>query len=225
MIVSFSFVLSTSSLIVMFRQNPFLQTSTRSRAALVAVPVHWAAELRSDARTFTQPALLGSSETPEAASYRAPPAPAPPAPPMVRRFATAPASEPRRKSPILRNFRHPLCCTAWSSQEQMAATQDSQMPTAPAPETVQQIVESQSHADPVRHPLSEFCHVFQVSADTSKLQAVTFSCLGFAGALVFFTPKPCGSFSRHFAHTQAPTLTILVGPSGYSLFVREHTTA
>merc|ERR1719271_751320 len=33
--------------------------------------------------------------------------------------------------------------------EQMAATQDSQMPTAPAPETVQQIVESQSHADPV----------------------------------------------------------------------------
>jgi hypothetical protein len=33
--------------------------------------------------------------------------------------------------------------------EAAATAQDSQMPTAPAPETVQQIVESQSHADPV----------------------------------------------------------------------------
>merc|ERR1719261_811689 len=33
--------------------------------------------------------------------------------------------------------------------EPVATAQDTQMPTAPAPETVQQIVESQSHADPV----------------------------------------------------------------------------
>merc|ERR1719331_709348 len=50
-------------------------------------------------------------------------------------------------------------------EEVAAAAQDSQMPTAPAPAVVQQIVESQSHADPVE------AHVDRVEKQAADVRA------------------------------------------------------
>merc|ERR1719331_1427354 len=50
-------------------------------------------------------------------------------------------------------------------EEVAAAAQDSQMPTAPAPAVVQQIVESQSHADPVE------AHVDRVEQQAAAVRA------------------------------------------------------